>query len=52
VTSKPERDKTDEKPVGVVVGASHVVQRYVPRPLRVLGRKVDMRVYVLVTELG
>ena len=52
VTSKPERDKTDEKPVGVVVGASHVVQRYVPRPLRVLGRKVDMRVYVLVTSWG
>ena len=52
VTSKPERDKTDEKPVGVVLGASHVVQRYVPRPLRVFGRKVDMRVYVLVTSWG
>ena len=54
VTSKPERDKnaTDSRIVDAVVGASHVVQRYVPRPLRVFGRKVDMRVYVLVTSWG
>ena len=52
VTSKPERDATDSRIVCAVVGASHVVQRYVPRPLRVFGRKVDMRVYVLVTSWG
>jgi hypothetical protein len=32
--------------------ASHVVQRYVPRPVRVFGRKVDLRVYALVTCWG
>ena len=50
----PKRDADGRKApsVGVDVGASHVVQRYVPRPLRVFGRKVDLRVYVLVTGWG
>ena len=48
----PKRDADGRKAVGVDVGASHVVQRYVPRPLRVFGRKVDLRVYVLVTSWG
>ena len=50
----PKRDADGRKApsVGVGVGASHVVQRYVPRPLRVFGRKVDLRVYVLVTGWG
>ena len=49
----PNRRRRKESPsVGVDVGASHVVQRYVPRPLRVFGRKVDLRVYVLVTGWG
>jgi len=59
-TSLPVADANDEKPKrdgrkakrDVDLGASHVVQRYVPRPLRVFGRKVDLRVYVLVTSWG
>ena len=58
-TSLPVADANDEKPKrdgrkagDVDLGASHVVQRYVPRPLCVFGRKVDLRVYVLVTSWG
>ena len=44
------RKKTDHP--HLETGASHVVQRYVPRPLLVHGRKVDLRAYVLVTSWG
>ena len=44
------RKKTDHP--HLETGASHVVQRYVPRPLLVHGRKVDLRAYALVTSWG